>query len=438
MGYLTTGINHTTAPINLREQIAFSHEQLPEALRDASQYIKSQEVVIVSTCNRTELYCTDSSEPQKIIDWLTHYHETTAWQVSDHAYSYHGKEAVRHAMRVACGLDSMVLGEPQILGQLKAAYTHAQTAGTAGILLNRLFQQSFSTAKQIRTQTTIGKLPVSVAYTATLLAKQIFSKLSDNTALLIGAGETTQLVARHLKRQGLANIIIASRSVDNARKLSSTLGGSAVALSDLPDVIQYADIIISSTASQTPVLGKGAVERALKARKHRPMLMIDIAVPRDIEPEVGELSDVFLYTVDDLQDVIENNLQQRKEAVDIAEDMIDFRLSQFMTQIRSLDAVSLLRSYREKSEQLRDIEIEKAMQDLAKGTEPKQALARLAHSLTNKMMHSPSIQLKKAAASEQNERLEWAKELLDLDNENSRDRKQRATITVASARSLDD
>ena len=417
MGYLTTGINHTTAPVSLREQVAFSQDQLPDALRDARHYIQTREIAILSTCNRTELYCPDTASATKVLEWLTHYHHAEAQAISAHAYIYRNSDAIRHIMRVACGLDSMMLGEPQILGQLKSAYLQAQEAGTAGTLLNRLFQQSFATAKQVRTQTSIGKLPVSVAYAATQLAKQIFSDLSENTALLIGAGETIQLVARHLKRQGVDNIIVANRSLERARLLTDELGGKPVLLSDLSAVIKHADIVIASTASQTPVLGKGCVEKALKARKHRPMFMVDIAVPRDIEPEVGELSDVFLYTVDDLHDVIEDNLQQRKESVELAEALIESGLTDFMERMRSLDAVDLLRSYREKSEHLRKQEVQRAMQELSRGIAPEQVLNRMAYSLTKKMIHSPSIQLKKAAASGQYERLEWAKELLDLDDE---------------------
>ncbi len=414
MGYITTGINHKTAPISLREQVAFSQEQLPEALRDARNHIGTREIAILSTCNRTELYCTDNIEIERVLDWLTHYHSVDASHITEHAYAYHGQDAVRHLMRVACGLDSMVLGEPQILGQLKSAYTTAQETGTIGSLLNRLFQQSFSTAKQVRTHTSIGKQAVSVAYAACQLAKQIFADLSENTALLIGAGETIDLVARHLIRQGLTRIIVANRTMERARNLTNELGGKAVLLSDLPHIIQEADIVVASTASQTPVLGKGTVESALKARKHRPMFMVDIAVPRDIEPEVGELSDIFLYTVDDLHNVIEDNLQQRMEAVKHADTIIESDLTSFMTQIRSLDAVTLLRNYREQSEHLRNQEVERAMNALLQGTPPEQVITKLAHSLTNKLIHAPSIQLKNAAAAGQQERLEWAKQLLGL------------------------
>lgn len=414
MGYITIGINHKTAPISLREQLSFPLAQLPEALHDARHYIKSREMAILSTCNRTELYCAGTIDPSRALGWLSHYQQAEPNQIHHHAYTYREQDAIRHIMRVACGLDSMVLGEPQILGQLKSAYATACQAGTTGAWLNRLFQHSFATAKQVRTLTTIGRLPVSIAYAATRLAQQIFSDLSENTALLIGAGETTRLVARHLRSQGLQRIIVANRTLDHAKTLTREFGGSAILLSDLPPALPEADIVISATASQTPVLGKGTVEKALKARKHRPMLMVDIAVPRDIEPEVGELSDIFLYTVDDLQNVIANNLQQRQGAVDQAENLIESGLLDFMAQLRSLDAVTLLRRYREHNEQLRHQEVTRALQALAQGQPAEAVVTRLAHSLTNKISHTPSIQLKKAAASGQQERLEWASELFGL------------------------
>ena len=424
MGYLTAGINHRTAPVTLRELVAFSPDQLPDALRDAKQYLGINEVAILSTCNRTELYCSPESSlkaancrSDRAIDWLTHYHKVDSvdsLKVSGHTYQHHDKEAVRHMMRVACGLDSMVLGEPQILGQLKTAYAVAREAGTAGPELSRLFQHSFTTAKQIRTETAINRQTVSIAYAATQLAKQIFSDLSQNTALLIGAGETIELVARHLRQQGLTNIIVANRTLEHAQHLIDEIGGKAVLLSDLPQVLHHADIVVSSTASPIPVLGKGAIEKALKQRRHNPIFMVDIAVPRDIEPEVSELPDIFLYTVDDLNGVIEGNLQQRKEAAKQAESIIETDTFEFMTRIRSLEAVDLLRTYRENTEALRDFELKKAVQALAKGTDPQQVLQQFARSLTNKFLHEPSVQLKQAAAMGKQEQLNWAETLLGI------------------------
>ncbi|MGB1272583.1 MAG: glutamyl-tRNA reductase, partial [Endozoicomonas sp.] len=327
--------------------------------------LDSEEVAILSTCNRTELYCSNHGmkiRPPRIIDWLTHYHHADHHLLSEHSYIHQDRDAVQHIMRVACGLDSLILGEPQILGQLKTAYSQAKEAGTTGSGLSRLFQHSFTTAKQIRTDTAINQQPVSVAYAATRLSQQIFSDLRENTALLIGAGETIELVARHLRQQGLGNIIVANRTLERARRLTNAFGGQPVILSDLSLVLHQCDIVISSTASPVPVLGKGAIERALKQRRHSPMFMVDIAVPRDIEPEASELADVFLYTVDDLQDVIEDNLQQRKEAARQAEEMIRSDAFEFMTRLRALDAVDLLRSYRKNTEQIRDQELERALQ----------------------------------------------------------------------------
>ncbi|OED44989.1 glutamyl-tRNA reductase [Endozoicomonas sp. (ex Bugula neritina AB1)] len=418
MGYLTAGINHKTAPISLREQVAFSPDQIPDALRDARKFIGTDEVAILSTCNRTELYCTmDDSTTQlfdRALNWLTHYHQVEYQELSQHSYTYHGKDAVRHTMRVACGLDSMILGEPQILGQLKSAYATAQEAGTTGTSLNRLFQHSFTTAKRIRTETAINEQPVSVAFAATQLAKQIFTDLSENTALLVGAGETVELVARHLRQQGLTNIIVANRTLERAKLLTSEFGGRPVLLSDLTQVLHEADIIISSTASPVPVLGKGAIEKALKKRRHRPIFMVDIAVPRDIEPEVSELPDIFLYTVDDLNGVIEENMQQRKEAAVQAESMIEADAYDFMTRLRSLGAVDVLRNYRQQTELVRDVELEKALQSLSNGAEPQKVLQQFARSLTNKLMHQPSVQLKQAAAKGKLDQLEWAETLLGL------------------------
>ncbi|MET4818645.1 glutamyl-tRNA reductase [Endozoicomonas sp. NE41] len=318
-------------------------------------------------------------------------------------------------MRVACGLDSMVLGEPQILGQLKSAFATAQEAGTAGSCLSRLFQFSFTKAKQVRTETAIGRQPVSVAYAATTLARQIFSDLSQNTALLIGAGETIELVAKHLHQQGLRDIIVVNRTMSRARMLSDQFDGRSALLSDIPHILPEADIIIASTASPVPVLGKGVVERALKQRKHRPMFMVDIAVPRDIEEEVGELADVYLYTVDDLQGVIEDNMQQRQEAAHEAEHIVEAGTDEFMAQLRSLDAVSILRAYRLQTENIRDMELERAIAALSNGTPPEQVLTQFARILTNKLMHTPSVQLKKVASEGLQERLEWAEDLLGIE-----------------------
>ncbi|PJE79709.1 Glutamyl-tRNA reductase [invertebrate metagenome] len=417
MSYLTAGINHKTAPVSLREQLVFPPAELPQALKSARDFLETREVAILSTCNRTEMYCTRHMDHRRVLQWLSDYHHIQYTRLPEHTYFYCEQEAVRHIMRVASGLDSMILGEPQILGQLKTAYTIAQDAGTTGSLLSRLFQSSFTTAKQVRTETAIGQQPVSIAYAATRLAQRIFADLSDNTVLLIGAGETIELVARHFYKQGIQRIIVANRSLSHAKRLAAQFNGSAIPLSALPDTVQHADIIVSSTASPVPILGKGAVEKALKARRHRPIFMIDIAVPRDIEPEVAELPDVFLYTVDDLHNVIENNLKKRQEAANQAENVVEQSSREFMNQLQSLSAVSILRQYRDNIEVIRDGEVKKAMHYLGKGASPEQALTMLARSITNKIMHTPSIQLKKAAGEGHQDQLQWATELLGIDDE---------------------
>jgi glutamyl-tRNA reductase len=318
-------------------------------------------------------------------------------------------------MRVACGLDSMILGEPQILGQMKDAYASAREAGTLGPLLGRLFQATFSTAKTVRTDTRIGENPVSVAFAAVSLAKQIFSELPRSQALLIGAGETITLVARHLHEQGIRRIVVANRTLERASQLADEVGGQAVLLADIPEQLVNSDIVISSTASPLPILGKGAVERALKKRKHRPVFMVDIAVPRDIEPEVGELDDVYLYTVDDLHEVIAENLRSRQGAARAAEELVLTGVDEFMARLRERDSVDLLRGYRQRAEQLRDEELAKALRQLGNGIPAEDVLAQLARGLTNKLLHAPSVQLKKFSAAGRHDALAVAQELLDLD-----------------------
>ena len=365
------GINHKTAPVEIREKVAFAPEKLQDALKELSHTANIHEVAIVSTCNRTELYYgSDSADSQAIIDWFRQYHHLDADDVDPYIYTHSDNQAVQHILRVASGLDSLVLGEPQILGQIKDAYSTASEAGTIGRQLNRLFQHTFLVAKQVRTDTAIGASPVSVAFAAVNLAKQIFADLSEHTALLIGAGDTIELVARHLNEQKVKNIIVANRTVERAHALAEQFDGEAIALADMPERLVDADIIISSTASQLPILGKGAVERALKERKHRPMFMVDIAVPRDIEPEVNSLNDVYLYTVDDLQEVIEEGLQSRQEAAQQAEEIIQQQVDHFMGWLRSLDAVNTIRAVREQAEAVRDDVLDYAQRQLATGKDP--------------------------------------------------------------------
>lgn len=415
MAFIALGINHKTASVEVRERVAFGPDQLVGALQQLCQHVKGREAAILSTCNRSELYLdVEQINPELILQWLAEYHQLEFADLAKCAYVYTDKEAVRHMMRVACGLDSLVLGEPQILGQIKDSYNYARDAGTMGPLLGRLFQATFSTAKTVRTDTAIGENPVSVAFAAVSLARQIFSDLSTSRALLIGAGETISLVARHLHEQGVKKIVVANRTLARAEELAQEFAGEAVLLSDIPDELVKSDIVISSTASQLPILGKGAVERALKQRKHQPIFMVDIAVPRDIEAEVGELSDVYLYSVDDLHEVVSENLKSRQGAAKAAEDLVVRGAQDFMQRLRELSAVDVLRAFRQQGEQLRDEELEKAQRSLANGTPAEEVLAQLARGLTNKFLHAPSVQLKRLTADGRNEALNLAQELFGL------------------------
>lgn len=415
MPFFAIGINHKTAPVEVRERLAFAPERVPEALRDLRTLPELHEAALLSTCNRTELYCNlDRDDASRVADWLCRYHGLNPAEVEPYLYSYSEQAAVDHVLRVACGLDSMILGEPQILGQIKAAYKTACEAGTVGMLLGRLFQHTFLVAKQVRTDTAIGASPVSVAFAAVSLAKQIFGDLSEQTALLIGAGETIELTARHLHESKIGRIIVANRTVERAHTLAAEFNGYAIALAEMPAHLYEADIIISSTASQLPILGKGSVESALKVRKHRPMFMVDIAVPRDIEPEVSELDDVYLYTVDDLQEVIQENLKSRQEAAVQAREIVDTQVANFMGWLQSLNAVSAIRAYRGKAEQTRDQELENARRLLAQGRDPEHVMHLLARALTNKLIHTPSIQMKQAGFEGRLELLQAARELFDL------------------------
>ncbi len=415
----TLGLNHTTAPVNIRERIVFSAGQLKNALKELSCIGGVEEAAILSTCNRTELYCNlqHVNCDAQIIEWLGHYHRFDQREIKPFLYHYHDRSAVRHALRVACGLDSMILGEPQILGQLKSAFQDANQAGTLGRQLSRLFQYAFATAKQVRTDTAIGASPVSVAFAAVSLAKQIFEDLKGETALLLGAGETIELVARHLAGNGIGHLIVANRSVTRALALANQFNGQAVSLPEINNTLPSSDIIVSSTASPLPILGKGLVERALKIRKHRPMFMVDIAVPRDIEPEVGDLDDVYLYTVDDLDEVIQDGLESRREAAAQADEMIQVKVEDFMAWLRSQDAVGTIRHYRELAEQQSNHTLAKAKHMLKQGKNAEEVLDYLAYTLTKKLTHAPTAALNQAGRDGRHDLLEAARIILNIQEE---------------------
>ncbi len=415
MTLVALGINHKTAPVDIREKVAFAPDKVPEALRDLLASTPASEAAIISTCNRTELICELATpDVDALLEWFRRYHNLRAEEVAPYLYTHPDSQAVRHLLRVASGLDSLVLGEPQILGQIKDAYQTAAGAGAIGRLLNRLFQYTFSVAKRVRTDTAIGANPVSVAFAAVSLARQIFTELSEHTALLVGAGETIELVARHLAEQGVRRMVVANRTVERARGLARQFGAEAVTLAEIPQRLVEADIVITSTASPLPIIGKGMVERALKPRKHRPIFMVDIAVPRDVEPEVAGLGDVYLYTVDDLHEVIEENRRSRETAAEEAEEIIDTQVERFMGWLRSLDAVHAIRSYRSQAERLRDETLAEARRQLAAGRDPEAVLAEAMRLLTNRLIHTPTAQLNRAAFEGRREVLDIARELLDL------------------------
>ena len=436
MALALVGINHTTAAIELRERVAFPPEIVTDALKQLAALEAVAEVVIVSTCNRTEIYLAFyepedvASEAgqmhanrqlvdkqQLITNWLANFHKLPEEQLQETVYSYGEEDVVRHLMKVACGLDSMVLGEPQILGQIKSAYAMSKDLQVVGSALGRAFQGAFTIAKEVRTDTAIGENPVSVAYAAVALAERIFSNLSTLSVLLIGAGRTIELVARHLADKGVSKMVVVNRTLDNALELAEKFSGHGALLSDIPEQLVHADIVVSSTNSQLPLLGKGAVERALKQRKHKPMLLIDLAVPRDIEAEVGEIADAYLYTVDDISEVIEDGVKSRTEAAGQAESIIERGIEDYLKQLRSLNAVGTLRAFREKADAIRDQELQRALRALEKGESAEAVLTSLARAITQKFIHSPSVQMKKASAEGRNELLELTQELFDLDDE---------------------
>lgn len=417
MTLLAVGINYQTAPVAIRERLSFPAEALQTSLQELWRLKDINEAAILSTCNRTEFYCAATTANQQIlIDWVAANKQIKADDFTPYLYSHTDSGLIRHMFRVACGLDSMILGEPQILGQMKTAYQAACDAGTLGKHLGKLFQHTFTAAKKVRTDTAIGSSPVSVAFAAVQLAQQIFDKLSEQTALLIGAGETIELTARHLTQQGIGRLIIANRTYDKAHSLAAQFNGYGIALSELPEHLAEADIVISSTASSLPILGKGRVESALKKRKHKPMFMVDLAVPRDIEAEVEQLRDVYLYTVDDLQHTIDQNMNSRRQAAEQAEEIIDTQVDYFLAWLRAQGAQSTIRDYRLASEQIRDEALQKALAALKNGVPAEEALNRLAHTLTNKLIHTPSAQIRTAAENERHDLIAAAREIFKLSN----------------------
>ncbi|MCL5050076.1 glutamyl-tRNA reductase [Aliidiomarina maris] len=397
MTILALGVNHKTASVEVREKVAFAADKLELALQSLTQLGHVSESVIVSTCNRTELYChLEQADLEPVVQWLADFHQVPAAELQQYLYQLADTEAVDHLMAVASGLDSLVLGEPQILGQVKQAYQQAKEAGTVGTIFERLFQSTFAIAKDVRTHTEVGQNAVSVAFAAVNLAKHIFSSLKDATVLLVGAGETAELAARHLSEQGVKRMLIANRTRARGEALAQLVGGEAHSLSDLQYLLPQADIVISSTASPLPIIGKGLVESAVKKRRHQPMLLIDLAVPRDVEEQVGDLDDVFLYTVDDLQSIVSANRKQRENEAEAARAMIASQAEAFNAWMRSLNSVDLLKRYRETHQQLAEQALQRALQGLNSGKDPQDLLIELTNRLSNTLMHTPTRAIQEA------------------------------------------
>jgi len=389
MQIFTFGINHQTAPLAIRERVAFHAESIVQALHDLAGQRPVKEAAILSTCNRTEIYC-NTQEPQQAIQWLAEYHQLKPQAIEPYLYTLPQNQAVKHAFRVASGLDSMVIGEAQILGQMKQAVKTAEKAGTLGLLLHKLFQSTFSVAKEVRTATEIGASSVSMAAAAVRLAERIFPTLHEQNVLFIGAGEMIELCATHFAAQKPKHITVANRTLERARLLAQRFGGTAITLNELPDQLSNYDIIVTSTGSPLPILGKGLVERSIKARKHRPIFMVDLAVPRDIESEVAELDDVFLYTVDDLGHIVQDGLESRQTAVVQAEAIIDTSVESFMHWMESRELVPTIRALRDNAERYRRHELERAQRLIAKGEDPQQVLEQMSRALINKFLHVPT------------------------------------------------
>ncbi len=418
MDLIVVGLNHRTAPVALREQVAFTGEQLSQVLPALKAACNFRELAILSTCNRTETIAVgDVLDPAHIISWLAEYHSLSESQLLDSTYTHRGQEAIHHTMSVACGLDSMVLGEPQIFGQFKDSFTLARLHNTMGPSLNSLAQTTNRVAKRVRTETGIGESSVSIASTSVTMAEQLFADVASCRVLLIGAGETIELVARHLRNAGVTDLVIANRTLANAEVLAQELGAQAVDLAAVPLKLESTDILISSTGSELPILGKGTVERSLKSRRHKPIFMVDLAVPRDIEPEVADLADVYLYSIDDLQEIIEENIGRRREAAEDAVKIIDDAVVEFSDDHRSLDSVETLVKFRVRHEQIKQIELDKAMQRLEKGDKPDAVLAALANQLTNKIIHVPSVEIKRAGTSGRRDLLDALEHLFHLNGD---------------------
>ncbi len=410
------GLNHHTAPLAIRERVAFRPDRLCAALHHLTHDGPVREAAILSTCNRTELYFA-SEQPQLAADWLADFHSLPLAEVSPYLYAYPQRDAVRHVFRVASGLDSMVLGEPQILGQVKEAVRCAEEAGTLGTLLHKLFQNTFAVAKEVRSTTAIGANVVSMAAAAVRLSARIFDNLSHQRVLFIGAGEMVELCAAHFAAAKPALMAVANRTEARAQVLAGNFGAEVMRLDAIGDALPRFDIVVSCTAAPLPIVGLGMVERAVKARRHKPMVMVDLAVPRDIEPEIAKLDDVFLYTVDDLSQIVHAGLESRQQAVIEAEGIIDQRVDGFLHWMQAREAVPTIRALHGHAEALSAAELERARRALARGDDPEAVLDALARGLSRKLLHGPVHYINRADGEQQADASRIVRSIFNLDSQ---------------------
>ena len=402
MSLYTLGLNHTTAPLEVRERVAFTPDALTDALRDLTGARRVKEAAILSTCNRTEVYF-HGGNPEAVARWLEGVQNLSRDTLGPYTYTLPRAQTVAHAFRVASGLESMVLGEPQILGQMKQAVRLAEAAGSLGLVLNRLFQRTFAVAKEVRTQTDIGSASISMAAAAVRLAERIFPSIADQRVLLIGAGEMIELAATHFAAKKPKSITVSNRTMERGEKLADRFHAEAITLHELPDRLPQFDIIITCTASTLPIIGKGLLERVVRQRRHAPIFIVDLAVPRDVEAEAGALPDVFLYSVDDLSEIVKDNLQIRRDAVLQAERMIAEQAAHFLRWLEGRNVVPTIAALSDHHDALRVAELERARRMLAAGASPEQALDALARGLTNKLLHGPLAALNAAGDAERAE-----------------------------------
>ena len=415
MSLYALGISHTTAPLEVREKVVFTTDAITDALRDLTRARRVKEAAILSTCNRTEVYFA-GSDPEPVASWLHGFHGLPEQSLAPYTYTLPRDKAVTHAFRVASGLDSMVLGEPQILGQMKQAVRSAESAGSLGLVLNRLFQRTFAVAKDVRTQTDIGSASISMAAASVKLAERIFPSISGQRLLLVGAGEMIELAASHFLARKPKSVTVANRTIERGSKLADRLGAEAMTLNELPERLHEFDIVVTCTASTLPIIGKGMLERVVKQRRHAPVFIVDLGVPRDVEPEAAELDDVFLYSIDELQVIVKENLQVRREAVVQAEQMIADQTAHFLHWLEGRTVVPTIEALSGHHDLVRASELDRARKMLAAGDAPEAVLEALARGLTSKLLHAPLSALNAAGEAERAELIAAISRVYRLDS----------------------